>query len=182
MPLPSLLLLTSLLIHILAAFTWLSGVALNVIVLTLPGLDTMQRLRLMKRAIPFAWTALFILIPTGIFQTINNPVTPEPVYTWQTLEQLRATPYGTALLIKHIFVITTATIAVIINFILMPRLNAILIGADNLALATPTGAVESPGAEQISRLETRLRRLAIANLGFTGLLMVCVGYIVYTLH
>jgi len=182
MPLPSLLLLTSLLIHILAAFTWLSGVVLNAIVLTIPSLDTQHQLHLMKRATPFTWTALFILIPTGIFQTINNPVTPEPVYTWQTLEQLRATPYGTALLIKHIFVITTATIAVIINFILIPRLNAIIIGTGNLPLATPIGAIESSRSEQLARLERRLRRLAIANLGFTGLLMACVGYIVYTLH
>jgi hypothetical protein len=70
--------------------------------------------------VPWMWISLVALLPTGVYQTINNPVT-EQINSPELLAQLRSRPYGQVLVFKHITVMITVLLAAASAFFALPR-------------------------------------------------------------
>jgi putative copper export protein len=110
----------SMIVHFVTAIVWLGGLGVQLLVLVAPGLDDRQRERLFALVVPWMWISLIALIPTGIYQTINNPVT-EPVTSYDELALLRSRPYGQVLVVKHLFAVVTVLLAASAHFVALPR-------------------------------------------------------------
>lgn len=113
--------LVSLLIHVPAVVTWIAFAAVEAAVLVIPELANGHRARVMRA---LRWPTLFLILVimvTGVWQTIDNPF--QTVTSWETLEHLReTTTYGFALFVKHIFVVATFALSILIRFPLAGRL------------------------------------------------------------
>lgn len=172
--------LLSLLIHMLAAVLWLGGVIFQSLVVLLPttALDRSERSRLLLRAAPLQLLALVVLLPTGVYNTINNPVTLEKVTSWERAELLRSTPYGTALFGKHILVIMT-TVVTALATVLAARYSS-----QRRAAATPTagGAARLSAVSRVLDLPAVLPLLVVLNLLINAALAASVSYMIFTLH
>jgi|DewCreStandDraft_5_1066085.scaffolds.fasta_scaffold00100_4 hypothetical protein len=180
-PLPSdplqQLLLASMVLHVPFSVAWI-GVALYAIFVTAtPGLTVEQRGHLLQRTRALVLVSIPVLLITGVFQTMYNPLT-EPITSYQTLARLRATPYGTALFYKHGFVIATVVATLVLVFVYAGRLARA--GAEVMAIGgTPATVAGNPDAESIRRQAVWLALLnGLLCLG----LLLCVTYIVFSLR
>jgi hypothetical protein len=115
-------LLVSLLIHVPTVVAWISLAGAEVVITIIPGLESTQRGRLI-RGLRWPTVALILVIlGTGVWQTIDNPFL--RVDSLAALERLRTTKaYGEALFVKHIFVLATFTLNVLVTFVLSRRLE-----------------------------------------------------------
>jgi len=96
---------------------------LDVLAMTAPGLELRQRVRLVVWSRPFVMVAIPLIIATGIWQTIYNPIT--VVDSIDALEKLReGTVYGSALFWKHGFVLITFGLTIYARFLAAPKLVA----------------------------------------------------------
>ncbi len=171
------LLLLSMVLHVPFSVAWI-GVALYAIfVTTAPGLSTEQRGYLLLRTRALVLVSIPVLLLTGVFQTMYNPLT-EPITSYATLSKLRATPYGTALFYKHGFVIATVIVTLALVFVLAGRLARA--GSGTVAIGGATAlAAGNPDAEGVRR---QAMWLALLN-GLLCLgLLLCVTYIVFSLR
>ncbi|MFN8532154.1 MAG: hypothetical protein U0556_01230 [Dehalococcoidia bacterium] len=110
----------SMIVHFVTAVVWLGGLAVQFLVLVAPGLEDRQRERLFALVVPWMWISLVVLLPTGVYQTVNNPVT-EQVTNPEQLALLRSRPYGQVLVVKHIFAVVTVLLAAAAHFVALPR-------------------------------------------------------------
>ncbi|GIW10228.1 MAG: hypothetical protein KatS3mg061_1285 [Dehalococcoidia bacterium] len=115
----------SMVVHFLTAIVWLGGITVQFLVLVAPGLSESQRERLYALLVPWMWGSLLLLIPTGVYNTLNNPVT-EFATSYEQLLQLRARPYGQVLVVKHIFVVLSLGLAGVAHFVVLPRWQLLL--------------------------------------------------------
>lgn len=170
------LLLLSLVLHVPFSVAWI-GVALYAIfVTTVPGLSIEQRGHLLLRTRALVLVSIPVLLLTGVFQTMYNPLT-EPITSFTTLSRLRATPYGTALFYKHGFVIATVAVTLALVFVLAGRL--VRASSRALAIGGTALAVGNPDAESVRRQAMWLAWLnGLLCLG----LLLCVTYIVFSLR
>ncbi|GIW07221.1 MAG: hypothetical protein KatS3mg060_2026 [Dehalococcoidia bacterium] len=154
----------SMIVHFVTAIVWLGGLGVQFLVLVAPGLDDRQRERLFALMVPWMWISLIALIPTGIYQTINNPVT-EPVTSSAELTILRSRPYGQVLVVKHIFAVVTVLLAASAHFVALPRWRVAL------AEAQPTA-----GVVNVLRVLSAVATLAAIGLVLTVTRLVLFGH------
>lgn len=115
--------LLSLTVHIPLVTAWIGFVMWDVFAASAPGLDSEQRGRMIARPRPFVVFAIAVILATGIWQTVHNPLGPE-VTSWSTLQELKTKTYGFALFVKHGFVLVTFVLTVLVRYVLAPRLAA----------------------------------------------------------
>ncbi|MBI3287328.1 MAG: CopD family protein [Chloroflexi bacterium] len=119
-------------LHLLGAVVWTGSLLVQALIHSplFSGVEPTQRARwsgeLTRRLMPITWGSLVLLILTGIWNTVFNPVSSEPVTSIERLEALRRTPFGSALFIKHIFIVGTILLSGWHNFVLVPRLRRML--------------------------------------------------------
>ena len=151
--------LLSLWVHIPLVTAWIGLVMFDVFAALAPGLTTAQRGRLITWSRPSAIASIVIIIVTGIWQTMENPLG-VPVNSYSTLQDLRERTYGLALFYKHVFVFITFGLTVLVRFVLAPRLVAV-------AAAASSGDAAAP------RLERSVLWLSVLNLA------ACLGALVF---
>ena len=115
--------LISLWIHVPLVTAWIALAMLDLLVVCAPGLTNEQRGRILTWSRPFTIGAIIVIMFTGVWQTIYNPV--REVTSYAELSNLRETTmYGYALFWKHGFVVATFALTIIARFWLAPRLLA----------------------------------------------------------
>jgi hypothetical protein len=115
--------LLSLAIHVPLVTAWIGFVMWDVFAAAAPGLSADQRGRMIAWSRPLVVGGVIVILATGIWQTIHNPLGPE-VTSWSTLQELKAKTYGLALFWKHGFVLATFVLTIVVRFLLAPRLAA----------------------------------------------------------
>jgi len=115
--------LIALWLHVPFVTVWVGLVMLDLFASIAPGLDPLQRGRMISWSRPFVILAVVVILATGIWQTIFNPF--NEVNSIDALERLRSTTiYGMALFWKHGFVLVTFALTFATRFVLGPRLMA----------------------------------------------------------
>ncbi len=113
----------SLWVHVPFVVTWFGFVMLDVFAAFAPGVDDRQRLRMIGWSRLFVIVAIPTIFATGVWQTIENPFF--RVESFSGLSELRdRTLYGDLLFWKHVFVIATFGLTLLVRFVLAPRLMA----------------------------------------------------------
>ncbi|MBM2826831.1 MAG: hypothetical protein HW403_895 [Dehalococcoidia bacterium] len=195
MSLGSLLLLVSLVMHTIAALSWVGSLLFNALVLALPmsTLSVERRLPILRWITLVLWLAILFLLPTGLWNMAFSPaVRPPPgdtasfglspsVTSWEQLEVLRDTPYGFALLIKHILVVISLGVNALVSFVVLPRMEKAASHATALASAG-AGQEESGESPEVLSLRRQMLALATVNLVLGIFIVMCAVYMVYTLH
>ncbi len=116
--------LISLWVHVPLVTAWIGLVMFDLFAILAPGLETAQRARLLTWSRPFVVIAIPIIIATGIWQTIHNPL--GELTSFSALNALRErTAYGSALFWKHGCVLATFALTVYTRFYLGPRLSLV---------------------------------------------------------
>ena len=152
-------------VHIPAAVLWLGLVLYQAIVTAVPFLTPAQRGSLLYRPRWLVVLSIPVILVTGIYQTIYNPI--NTVTDIETLESLRnTTTYGFALFIKHGFVFASWAMMLAMTYYFAPRLVAF---ADDIR---PEAVTPSP----LPRL------LGWANVAACVGLLACVAVMVFQLH
>lgn len=142
--------LISLWLHVPFVTAWIGLIMLDFFAIFGPGLTDEQRPRILTWSRPFVLIAIPVILMTGVWQTIENPF--YRVDSWSALSELKKrTLYGDLLFYKHVFVIVTFGLTVLVRFVLAPRLRA--------ALATAGGVVSDHGTYKL------LRVASVANIG-----------------
>jgi hypothetical protein len=116
--------LLALWLHVPFVTAWVGLVMLDVIALIAPGLTTEQRARIVAWSRPFSIVAIVVILATGVWQTIYNPI--REVTSYAALAELRTTTmYGHSLFWKHGFVMATFALTLVARFWIAPRLLAL---------------------------------------------------------
>lgn len=165
------LVLVSLLVHIPVVTAWVGLVMFDVFASLTPGLAPAQRGRLIAWSRPYVILAIVVIMITGVWQTIHNPVGPE-VTSYDTLEQLRGKTYGLALFWKHGFVLLTFALTLAVRFYFAPRLAA---------SARPAGFAEQERVDDL-QLQRLVMRLSALNLAACLGALLLATRMVYQLH
>jgi putative copper export protein len=161
--------LLSLWIHIPIVTAWIGMVMIDVYASTAPGLSVNQRGSMIAWFRPFVIAAIVIILITGIWQTMKNPFS--EVSSYAELSDLRDTTYGFSLFIKHIFVVATFFLTLIVHFYFAPRLM------NPSSVGTPGGPPVSDmlvatASEPVALDLTATRWLSILNIA------ACVGALI----
>lgn len=155
--------LLSLWIHIPIVTAWIGLVMFDVFAATGSGLTTEQRGRMLTWSRGFVLVAIVVIMVTGVWQTMKNPL--GEVSSYSDLSTLRKeTTYGFALFIKHGFVVATFALTLLVRFVLAPRLLAAP------AAVTAGGATTAADDQPTLRL---VRWLSIVNL------LACLGALIF---
>jgi putative copper export protein len=161
--------LLSLWIHIPIVTAWIGMVMIDVFASSAPGFSTAQRGRMIAWFRPFVIAAIVIILVTGIWQTMKNPFS--EVSSYAELSDLRDTTYGFSLFVKHIFVVATFFLTLLVHFYFAPRLmNPSAVGAPGGPTVTDT--MVATANEPVSRDLVATRWLSVLN----GL--ACVGALI----
>ncbi|MEI6666413.1 MAG: hypothetical protein WCL53_09735 [Chloroflexota bacterium] len=120
---PETLTLVSLLIHVPVVVAWIVFASAEAALASPKFLVAQAPLQFVTVLRIPTLVLLAIILVTGIRQTMDNPFV--PVNSIETLEKLRdTTTYGMALFIKHIWVVATVVLSLVLRFWLAPRLLA----------------------------------------------------------
>jgi putative copper export protein len=156
----------SLFFHIPAITLWVGLAMFDIFALVTPGFEPEQRARLISRFKWFSVVLIVIIMITGIWQTLDNPF--HRVDSYSSLEYLRNNyAYGTALFVKHIFVIATFGVSILVRFYLAPR--------------TEVSVIEGDGAAALSQTKL-LTWMAVLNLALTLAAVVAASRMTIELH
>ena len=145
--------------HLMATVVWIGGMFYMDMILmpSLAKIDPGESGKLMgmiaKKFTITAWTAIIVLIITGILKT------PSDMY-FDTSDE-----YGIYLLIKHVLVIGAIIVGLIITFVFVPKLKA----------STPKPG-ERPSAEFIS-YSKKIEHLSKTNLILGILILICAAWL-----
>jgi hypothetical protein len=162
-------------VHVPFAIAWIGVAMLDAFLAVAPGLSAGQRGALIRLTLPFVYVAIPVIVLTGIWQTVYNPIT-RPMWSLQILEELKKSTYGWALFYKHVFVTATLVATLAIKLVLVRR------------LAEPTGvaAVSSGGALAAQApsdgSDRTLQATAWINVLCCLAILVCVVLMVWQLH
>ena len=200
MSLGSLLLLASMTSHTLGALAWVGSLLFAALVLSLPwdALALDRRLMLLRRGRWALALGLLVILPTGVWNTMYNPALRPPpgvksalglvpsVTNWDQLQELKETPYGYALYVKHLLILASIAVSFVTHFVLQRRL-AQTSGGLALAGAVPASGPAPPtgwadDAPKQRQLQQQMFWLATLNVGLGALIVSCAVYMVYTLH
>ena len=161
--------LLSLWIHIPIVTAWIGMVMIDVYASNAPGLTVSQRGRMIAWFRPFVIAAIAIILITGIWQTMKNAFS--EVSSYAELEDLRSTTYGMSLFLKHIFVVATFFLTLVVHFYFAPRLM------NPAAVGTPGGppvsdTLVATAQEPVTLDLTATRWLSVLNV------VVCAGALI----
>lgn len=116
--------LVALWVHVPLVTAWVGLVLLDVLALVAPGLRASQRAEIVAWSRPFTLLAIVLIVATGIWQTVYNPI--REVTSYASLAELRTTTvYGHALFWKHGFVLLTFGLTIAARFWFAPRMLAL---------------------------------------------------------
>ena len=153
--------LLALWLHVPFVTAWVGLVMFDVFAAAAPGLHAEQRGRLIAWSRPFVVVAIVVIVITGVRQTIDNPFL--QVNSWSTLEQLRERTYGLALFWKHVFVLATFALTLIVRFVLAPRLMLQSVAAGDGATPAAASVLRSVLWLSVLNLAARLGALVLAT-------------------
>jgi ABC-type multidrug transport system fused ATPase/permease subunit len=168
--------LISLWVHVPVVTAWVGLVLYDVVVAAVPGLAAPQRGRLIAWSRPLVVVALAVILVTGVWQTIENPLL--RVTSWSELGELRQRTYGLALFWKHGFVLATFALTVVVRFVLAPRLAAGKVAAGDGA---PAQASRTDAAA-VDRLTGLVLWLSVLNLAACLGALLLATLMVFQLH
>lgn len=140
-------------VHLLATVTWIGGTIFYILVLmpAISVLDPPQRGKLagaiVKKYAPISWSAVFLLVLTGILINIERGA---PVVSLSTT-------YGILFFVKHICVLVMICIGIVISFVLGPKLKP-PVGGDQPAGPPP------PPSPQVIKTQKTMGFLGITNM------------------
>jgi hypothetical protein len=164
-------------VHVPFAIAWIGIAMLDAFLAITPGLLPRQRAALIRSTLPIVLVAIPVIILTGIWQTVYNPLT-RPQWSLALLDDLRRTTYGQALFYKHVFVVGTLLATLAIKLVLIRRLEATI--AQPVAVGAGGGDVAPVG--QDSGEPRLLRTVAWINVLFCLAIIMCVVLMVWQLH
>lgn len=158
------LLLYSLILHFVVSVLWVGRAIFDAVLFALPAsaAPLEARLRLSRRWVRLTWILMGLVVATGLWNTVYNPISlgqKGPAVTYGQWADLRQTGYGLALFLKHGAVIGTVLLTAALDFYAGPR---ILAGEAHRAAWLPW--------------------LTRANAACVLAILVAVAYMVYTLH
>ncbi len=162
-------------LHLVGAATWIGALALYVIVVrpnSSSDLEASRRaVEASRRLDQLVWWSLFVLLVTGTWNTIENPVsrtlTGGLVGSFEELERLGDTPFGSALRIKHGFFLLLMALMAYRSYRLLPRLSK---------------SVEEGNAEGARAVEARLDQASKAILALGYVILLFAAIIVFSLR
>jgi putative copper export protein len=161
--------LLSLWIHIPIVTAWIGMVMIDLFASSAPGFNIDQRGRMIAWFRPFVIAAIGIILVTGIWQTMKNPFS--EVSSYAELSDLRDTTYGFSLFVKHIFVVATFLLTLIVHFYFAPRLmKPSAVGAPGGPAVSST--LVTTAQEPVARDLVATRWLSILNV------LACVGALI----
>ncbi len=162
------------LLHLLAAVIWLGGMTFSFLVV-IPSLAAIDppplRGKLMgavvKRFASIAWTAVAVLVLTGLAMTVWRVPSPAA---------LVSTSYGIKLLVKILIAAAMIAIGAAVAFVLTPKLEAMSAPA---SVAVPDrqpsrGGGPSAPPPQLARLQGQIATLGQVNLALGMLILALV--------
>jgi putative copper export protein len=164
--------LLSLWIHIPIVTAWIGAVMWDTFAAYAGGLTDRQRGRMITWTRGLTVAAIVVIMGTGIWQTMRNPF--GEVNSYSELSALREnTTYGKALFIKHIFVLATFALTLIVRFYFAPRLlNPADARVTDIPATVPTGGGASAVAPAAQALAAT-RWLSLLNLA------ACLGALIF---
>lgn len=164
-------------VHVPFAVAWIGVALFDAFLAVAPGLSAGQRASLIRWTLPFVLVSIPIIVGTGIWQTVYNPVT-TPMWSLAILDELKKSTYGWALFYKHVFVVGSLLATLAIKLVLVRRLAATDLAA--APAATGSGAVALSGPPPAS--DRALQAGAWANVACCLGILVCVVLMVWQLH
>ncbi len=160
-------------VHVPFAVGWIGVAILDAFLAVAPGLTAQQRASLIRPSLPFTYLAIPVILLTGIWQTVYNPVT-APMWSLQILEELKKSTYGWALFYKHVFVLGTLVATLAIKLSLARQIGSPAPLAATGGSAT-RAALPSTGSGAL-RVGTWLNLAACVGI------LICVVLMVWQLH
>ncbi len=160
-------------LHLLAAVT-LVGAMVYMLFVVMPSLSAIDPPPLrgkfmaatLARYTPIAWTAIAVLVLSGIISTLGRISSPVA---------LLGTTYGIVLLAKIVVALVMIVLAYIASFVLNPRMAAIASRPSPVAGGqSPTGGLP-PAALEAARLQGQIMALAKTNLILGVLVLLAVA-------
>jgi hypothetical protein len=163
-------------IHVPFAVAWIGIALIDAFLAVAPGLSAAQRTSLIRMTTPAVLVAIPVIIITGVWQTVYNPVT-APMWSLQILDELKKSTYGWALFYKHVFVVGTLLATLALKLVLVRRLEA----------AAPTATVAETGSAAAVALtgngvDRQVQAGAWLNVLCCLAILVCVVLMVWQLH
>jgi hypothetical protein len=152
-------LLYSLWVHVPFIVAWIGIVMLDFFAVFAPGMEESQRARILLWSRAFVVVAIPVIMITGIWQTMENPFT--RVDSYSDLKRLRAnTLYGDLLFWKHVFVVATFGLTVIVRFFLAPKWRDSIGGGDVVASGGGAAVIVGQRVDGLIRLATAANLVA----------------------
>jgi hypothetical protein len=164
-------------VHVPFAVAWIGIALFDAFLAVAPGLSAGQRASLIRWTQPFVLLAIPVIVITGVWQTVYNPIT-EPMWSLAILDELKRYTYGWALFYKHVFVVGSLLATLAIKLVLVRRLAA----AEASASATPAGAGAAALSSLPSTSDRQLQAGAWANVACCLGILICVVLMVWQLH
>lgn len=163
-------------IHVPFAVAWIGIALIDAFLAVAPGLSAAQRASLIRMTTPAVLVAIPVIIITGVWQTVYNPITAS-MWSLQILDELKKSTYGWALFYKHVFVVGTLLATLAIKLVLVRRLEA----------SAPTAAVAETGSGAAVALtdngvDRQVQAGAWLNVLCCLAILVCVVLMVWQLH
>lgn len=165
-------------VHVPFAIAWIGIAMLDAFLAVAPGLSATQRASLIRLTLPFVLVAIPVIIATGIWQTVYNPLT-RPQWSWAILEELRGSAYGRALFYKHVFVVASLAATLAIKLVLVRRLAGAAFATGAPAGGGAAVALSSGGGSSVDR---PLQAVGWLNVLCCLAILICVVLMVYQLH
>ncbi len=122
-------------LHLIGAATWIGALALYMLVIRPSASSntieaTRKTIEVSKRLSTLIWAGLIVLLVTGTWNTIENPVSKTMgvglVSSFEELERLGDTAFGSALRIKHGFFILVVALMAYRSYKLLPELERLI--------------------------------------------------------
>lgn len=164
-------------LHLIGAVTWIGALVFNTLIFR-PAvseehpLDRSKRILWANRQLDkIVWGSLIILLGTGTWNTIFNPIsvslTGHEVRNFAELELLGETAFGSALRIKHGFFLLLVVLMLYRSFALLPKLR---------------NAVEGGDMGEIREVERRLEQLSRGTLLLGYIILLFAAVVLFTLR
>ena len=163
-------------VHVPFAIPWIGIALLDAFLAVAPGLSATQRSSLIRLTLPFVLVTIPVIVVTGIWQTVYNPVT-RPQWSWAILEELKKSTYGWALFYKHVFVVGTLVATLAVKLVLARRLARMAANAP-----VPAGSAAAVALAPNDSVDRPLQAVSWVNLLCCLAILICVVLMVYQLH
>ncbi len=160
-------------LHLLAAVT-LVGAMVYMLFVVMPSLSAIDpppsrgkfMAATLARYTPIAWTAIAVLVLTGVISTLSRISSPVA---------LLGTTYGIVLLAKIVVALVMIALAFIASFVLGPRMAALASRPSPAAGGGPAGDPPPAAVLEAARLQGQIMAIAKTNLVLGVLVLLAVA-------